>query len=158
MASTEEGTGYFPARTNNTLNQNTEQPRATQHHEHGYAPEEIEQLDPELERRRSSNTDVEYTTPPVAPGLNRSETSRSTRLSREKTYEPINLGDREALHRLASEFGGNAELVRTATRASQGPSGLERRDTLVGLEIGDSVLDPSSPDFDLYKWVRMVCR
>ena len=130
---------YFPARNDNILADETPS------HANGYPDSEIEK--PELQHTHSS-TDVE------SPKLERSHTTRSTRLSREKTFESINPGDRAALVRIASEFGGNAELVRSATRQS---TVLERQDTLAGLEFGDAVLDPSSPEFDIYKWIRMVC-
>jgi hypothetical protein len=32
---------------------------------------------------------------------------------------------------------------------------LERKDTLYGVDIGDPVLDPKSPEFNPYKWFRM---
>lgn len=92
-----------------------------------------------------SSTDVEET-----QALERSETSRSTWENRQ--FEPIRSGDREELHRIASEFGGSVALARTITQQS---SALERKDTLAGIQVGDDVLDPSSPDFDAYKWSRM---
>ncbi|TVY36705.1 Multidrug resistance protein, partial [Lachnellula occidentalis] len=84
--------------------------------------------------------------------IERVETGRSTT---ERHFEPVRVGDREQLTRIASEFGGSVALHRTNTRGS---SALERVDTLHGVKVGDSVLDPSSPDFDVYKWTRMVMR
>ncbi|TVY84470.1 ZEB2-regulated ABC transporter [Lachnellula suecica] len=92
-----------------------------------------------------SSTDVE-------PTLERTQTEQSTR---ERQYEPINIGDREELHRIASSFGGSVGLRRTKT---SGSSALQRNDTLAGVEIGDPVLDPSSPEFDMYKWLRMMMK
>lgn len=79
---------------------------------------------------------------------------RSTRTVKERQFEPINPGDREELNRIASTF------TRTNTnhsRRSQSNAGddLERKDTLAGISAGDAVLDPSSPEFDSYKWARM---
>jgi hypothetical protein len=85
--------------------------------------------------------------------LERTQTNRTSRSARERRqFEPIRSGDREELHRIASEFGGSVSLQRTATVQS---SRLERKDTLYGVQLGDPVLDPSSPEFDVYKWSRM---
>lgn len=81
----------------------------------------------------------------AARDLERIATSRSVR---ERRFEPINVGDREALSRIASTFG-------SASIRSSKEQNLERIDTLAGITLGDSVLDPSSPDFDVYKWSRM---
>lgn len=68
--------------------------------------------------------------------------------ARERQFEPIRAGDREELCRLASTLGRTESYIST-------PEALERVDTLAGIQIGDSVLDPTSPDFDAYKWARM---
>ncbi|KAL3427948.1 ABC-2 type transporter [Phlyctema vagabunda] len=81
--------------------------------------------------------------------LERTQTNRTAR--DRAVFEPIHSGDREQLHRIASSFGG---LSRTSTGAND----LERRDTLYGINSGDAVLDPDSPQFDVYKWSRMVLR
>jgi hypothetical protein len=95
-----------------------------------------------------SSTDVEE-----KDGLERTETSRTSKSALERRqFEPIRSGDREELQRIASEFGGSVGLQRTMTVQS---SRLERRDTLYGVQLGDAVLDPSSPEFDVYKWSRM---
>jgi ATP-binding cassette subfamily G (WHITE) protein 2 (PDR) len=83
-------------------------------------------------------------------GLERIETSMSARDRRQ--FEPIRSGDREELQRIASSFGGSVALSRTMTAESHA---VERRDTLAGINFGDAVLDPSSPEFDVYKWTRM---
>lgn len=67
------------------------------------------------------------------------------------TYEPIHAADRDTLTRLASHLSRNKSFRST----SEGDE-LERQNTLQGLELGDSVLDPSSPQFDLHKWIRMT--
>jgi hypothetical protein len=95
-----------------------------------------------------NSTDVEE-----KDALERTETSRTSKSAQERRqFEPIRSGDREELHRIASEFGGSVGLQRTKTMQS---SGLERKDTLYGVQLGDAVLDPSSPEFDVYKWSRM---
>lgn len=99
-----------------------------------------------------SSTDVEgdaYDT----NTLERTQTGSSTD---EQTFQPIRSGDKEELQRIATEFRGSVALSRSQTGAS---AGLERRDTLVGVKLGDAVLDPGSSEFDVYKWTRMfVCR
>ncbi|KAL1956581.1 hypothetical protein VTO42DRAFT_7052 [Malbranchea cinnamomea] len=35
---------------------------------------------------------------------------------------------------------------------------LERKDTLAGVKLGDPVLDPTKPEFNFYKWVRMFMK
>jgi ATP-binding cassette, subfamily G (WHITE), member 2, PDR len=95
----------------------------------------------------SSSMDVEE-----KPELERTQTSKSALERRQ--FEPIRSGDREELHRIASSFSGSVALVRSMTVEST-RTGLERKDTLAGIELGDAVLDPSSPEFDVYKWSRM---
>ncbi|KAK9489410.1 ABC-2 type transporter-domain-containing protein [Lipomyces doorenjongii] len=74
-------------------------------------------------------------------------------------YEPIvtrtftHEMQRPELARLASAF--SSADYRTAT---DNGDGLERKDTLAGVELGDPVLDPSKPEFDFYKWARMFLR
>jgi hypothetical protein len=84
--------------------------------------------------------------------LKRIQTTKSMR-ERRALFEPIASGDRAELKRIASNWEGES-MVRSSTRGS----GLERRDTLAGVNIGDSVLDPKSEDFDPYKWSRMMMR
>jgi hypothetical protein len=81
--------------------------------------------------------------------MERTYTSRSARERRE--FAPIRAGDAEELTRLASELEGGGSATRTSTRGTE----LQRRDTLAGINIGDAVLDPKSPEFDPYKWARM---
>lgn len=92
-----------------------------------------------------SSTDVEEKSE-----LERKQTSKSAQEQRQ--FEPIRSGDREELHRIASSFSGSVALARSMTAES---TGLERKDTLAGVNLGDAVLDPSSPEFDVYKWSRM---
>jgi hypothetical protein len=104
-------------------------------------PKEIESL--EVIRTGSSETSDDR----FADGekLRRTETSATVR---EREFEPIRSGDREELQRLASTLGRTESYIST-------PDALQRVDTLAGVKIGDSVLDPTSPDFDVYKWARM---
>lgn len=93
----------------------------------------------------NSSTDVEEN-----DELERTQTSKTAWERRQ--FEPVRSGDREELQRIASTFGGSMALARSKTRES---NTLQRKDTLAGVNIGDDVLDPSSPEFDVYKWTRM---
>lgn len=97
----------------------------------------------------SSSKDDDIEEEPT-PRLTRASTSRS---AREREFQPIAAGDRAELHRIASDFAGTGGG--SITRISTGTSGLERKDTLYGVDIGDPVLDPKNPEFDPYKWSRM---
>jgi hypothetical protein len=137
MASTGERE-FQPIRTENILNSqpSRESPNDA---ENVYRPSMIPS---------HSSTDVEE-----KDGLERTQTSRTSRSAQERRqFEPIRSGDREELNRIASSFAGSVALQRTITAQS---SGLERTDTLAGIQLGDAVLDPSSPEFDVYKWSRM---
>lgn len=136
MASDESTRGFAPIRTENILNDQEQDVG-----EYSYKEDEIERPIP---MQSSSSTYVED------GQLSRVQTTKPARERRE--FVPINPGDREELHRIASQFGGSAALARTKTGAS---SGLERQDTLAGVNLGDPVLDPTSPEFDTYKWLRM---
>ena len=82
--------------------------------------------------------------------------SSSSTVNRE-AYQPVQPGDRETLTRLASHLSRNQSYL--SRRDTKGTSdGLERQDTLAGLEWGDPVFDPNSPKFDFYKWLRMTVR
>ena len=62
--------------------------------------------------------------------------------------------DRPALAHLASLLTHNIATKESNARTST----LDRKDTLAGIEQDDPVLNPSSPEFDFYKWVRMFMR
>ncbi|CZR53514.1 probable ABC1 transport protein [Phialocephala subalpina] len=149
MASDSSPREFAPVRTENILSDQKEQNQdIVVVGEHSYKADEIEQP----QRFPSdSATDVDerdlY--------LSRTQTSKSTRERRAREFEPINAGDKDELHRIATSLGGSVALARTRTGAS---SGLERQDTLAGVNIGDPVLDPKSPEFDTYKWLRMMMR
>lgn len=87
--------------------------------------------------------------------LQRVQSNRS--VSRHQTFEPIAVGDREALHRLASTFSTTAggSLTRTSTKTGEKNDKLRRTDTLHGVKMEDAVMDPSSEEFDAYVWSRM---
>lgn len=135
MASTSSNHDFVPMRTQNVLS-HEEQDLG----EYGYKEDDIEPSS----IHSSSSTNI------GDKQLSRVQTSKSAR-DRGK-FEPIRSGDREELNRIASSFGGSVALARTHTGAS---SGLERQDTLAGVKLGDPVLDPKSPGFDIYKWLRM---
>jgi ATP-binding cassette subfamily G (WHITE) protein 2 (PDR) len=133
MASDEEKREYLPIRTETILNNESTRDDFADGEQPAVVPTD-------------SSTDVEE------PNLERTQTSKSARERR--TFEPINTGDRAELHRIASSFGGSVALSRTETNQTS-HSALERRDTLYGVNIGDPVLDPNSPEFEPYKWARM---
>jgi ATP-binding cassette subfamily G (WHITE) protein 2 (PDR) len=135
MASENEKHEYRPQRTENILNATPNDDKTV---DDSYPKEEIER--PAMLPSYSS-TDVDD------GDLKRVQTSKSVRDRRQ--FEPIHSGDRAELTRIASQLGGSVGMVRTHT------SSLERRDTLAGVNLGDPVLDPNSPEFDVYKWSRM---
>lgn len=108
--------------------------------------------DEKIERPRwpHSNTTSSTTDSEQRERLRRTPTSQSAHQRR--IFSPINPGDPEELLRIATSLeNGGASVVRTSTRASE----LQRQDSLAGINIGDAVLDPKSPEFDVYKWARM---
>lgn len=84
--------------------------------------------------------------------LRRTQTGATTASVRERRFEEIRTGDREELNRIATTLARTQSIKRIST--SDGAD-LEKKDTLYGVQVGDSVLDPASPDFDVYKWARM---
>ncbi|KAG4429722.1 GTPase-activating protein [Cadophora sp. M221] len=154
MASEGEKQDFQPIRTENILNGQGEHP--------GYPEDEIERpttvlngegqhpgyAEDEIERPETFHNDSSTDTDEK---LERVETTRSMRDRRQ--FEPVTSRDREELHRIASTFSGRNALSRTNTALS---APLERPDTLAGVNIGDPVLDPGSPEFDVYKWSRML--
>ena len=131
----------------------------TPNESHLFRPERTENILADDTRPNYGNREIEHAlsaTPDSSISeygdkqtLERRKTNSSTR---EPKFESIVGGERQQLERIASQFGGSVALARTRTNAS---SKLSRRDTLAGVEFGDPVLDPSSPEFDVYKWVRM---
>ena len=139
MASNAEAQGYFPQREENIFADGSHP---------GYSRDEIEQ--PEQDNIASDASSESQN----AEGATLEKTDTSS-TGRARTYEPITSEDEAQLHRIASSFGGSFALARTNTVASDR---LERRDTLAGVELGDPVLDPGSPDFNVYKWARMYSK
>tara|TARA_R110002060_G_scaffold77988_2_gene90328 strand:+ start:955 stop:1470 length:516 start_codon:yes stop_codon:yes gene_type:complete len=153
MASDGEKPVFQPIRTDNILSSQGSHPGYPEHDieapispqngegEHpGYAEDEIESPDT---FRHDSSTDVDEK-------LERVETTRSMRDRRQ--FQPVTTRDRAELQRIASTFSGRDALSRTNTALS---APLERPDTLAGISLGDPVVDPGSPEFDVYKWSRM---
>lgn len=70
-------------------------------------------------------------------------------------YDLIRPEDREELSRIASNFPRHR-----ATDSGVGgvDSNIERKDTLQDIELGDPVLDPTSDQFNHYKWARMMLK
>lgn len=122
---------YFPQRSENILN-----PDLVAHHQ-----DEIVQPIPPTS---DSSTDVD---PSLQP-------SRTNETIREREFGQIRPGDREQLEKIASNFGGS-QLGRTLTKSTDRNHGLEKQHTLTGVKLGDSTLDPSSPDFDVIRWTKM---
>lgn len=70
----------------------------------------------------------------------------------------IDTEGRTEIHSIAARTQ-SFTMPRTRSRKFIGSVGdLERQDTLAGVEIGNPVLDPNSPEFDIYKWVRMFMK
>jgi len=128
---------YRPERTENILS--------------GHGDDRIEEDErPKMApAQSSSSTNVELEDD--VGELKKIQTSRTTRT--ERNFEPISPGDRAQLARLASNFSGvgDGSMTRSSTRAST----LARKDTLYGVDVGNPVLDPTSPEFDPYKWSRL---
>lgn len=82
--------------------------------------------------------------------------SESANASSEEIFEPINAADAGTLTRLASQVSRSQSYSRRNSQA--GNVDLTRQNTLEGLERGDPQLDPESPKFDLYKWIRFTMR
>ncbi|KAI9889725.1 MAG: hypothetical protein M1814_005024 [Vezdaea aestivalis] len=71
-------------------------------------------------------------------------------------YEEINAGDRNEIVRLASKLSRTFSPSNPAHNPdpAHDVESLGKIDTLAGLSAGDPVLDPTKPEFDIYKWVR----
>lgn len=102
-------------------------------------------MDPLAATRTGSSGASDYDKSEGNGKVTRIQTSAT---AREERFEPIRAGDREELHRLASTLQRTESYVTSA-------DALERVDTLAGIQLGDAVLDPNSPEFDVYKWARM---
>ncbi|KAJ8071471.1 hypothetical protein OCU04_001791 [Sclerotinia nivalis] len=136
MASTldSERHDYFPERSENILNSE-------------FVPQFQNEVEQSLPSSSDGSADFNETLRPT--------TTNETAI--EKQFESIRAGDREELERIASGFG-DSQLGRTFTNATAKTHELEKQDTLYGVKMGDSTLDPSSLDFDVYKWTKMMMR
>lgn len=90
------------------------------------------------ETQTTDDTDINYSQ------LSRVQTQRS---SREVIYDPINAGDREELHRIATSYHNTSSA--NVSCVSTEMDGLQ-----VGRKIRDPSLDPGSSFFDIYKWIK----
>ncbi len=145
MIDEEKSQHFSPSRQENILSSQGDSNaggNGTSHegaHDGGYPEQDIERPTTFPSDSSTLHTDVDEITT-----LERIQTSKSVRERRQ--YEPIHSGDREELHRIATQI----------TRSRTNTSGeLERRDTLAGVNVGDPVLNPTSSTFDIYKWLRM---
>lgn len=86
------------------------------------------------------------------------DTADSRDASSDNVFEPINSGDAGTLTRLASQISRTQSHYGSRRASTVDNNDLERKDTLAGLERGRDELDPSSPKFDLYKWIRYTMR
>jgi hypothetical protein len=110
--------------------------------------DDADDVRPGLHHTQTSSTEIEDE---KDLRIQRIQTSRSARERRQ--FAPIRTGDAEELAKIATSLeGAGGSLTRTSTARGEE---LQRRDTLAGIDVGDSVLDPKSPDFDPYKWARM---
>ncbi|KAJ5677168.1 uncharacterized protein N7477_002801, partial [Penicillium maclennaniae] len=69
-------------------------------------------------------------------------------------FERIRAEDRQELSCVASNFTRH----RATDSGVGGMTDMERKDTLAGLELDDPVLDPTSDQFEHYKWARMMLK
>lgn len=76
----------------------------------------------------------------------------------EDSSNPISADARATLMRLATQSQPYYSHARKSVSPAEHPGALERKDTLHGLKPGDDVLDPKSPQFHLYKWIRMAIK
>lgn len=161
--SSDQDDEYRPSRTHNILSPgyvataNTATNSLVPETHHGHRDESVERpvvmpsshsIDVGYEGDEGDDDDEED-----EDDLKRVQTTQSVRDRR--AFQPVLSSDKEALQRIASTFGEEVNLARTKTRRS---SVLERKDTLAGLNMGDDILDPNSPDFDVYRWSRMLVR
>ncbi|OGE56227.1 hypothetical protein PENARI_c003G04364 [Penicillium arizonense] len=69
-------------------------------------------------------------------------------------FDYIRPEDRAELSRIASNFPRH----RASDSGISGMTNVERKDTLEDVQLGDPVLDPTSDQFDHYKWARMMLK
>ncbi|KAE8394241.1 ABC-2 type transporter-domain-containing protein [Aspergillus alliaceus] len=76
---------------------------------------------------------------------------RGSKFDDTSVFESIRPENRAELTRIASDFP--LQRRTTSTRASEAP--LQRKDTLEDIDLDHPSLDPTSGQFDQYKWTRM---
>ncbi|KAF5864492.1 hypothetical protein ETB97_007597 [Aspergillus alliaceus] len=76
---------------------------------------------------------------------------RGSKFDDTSVFESIRPENRAELTRIASDFP--LQRRATSTRASEAP--LQRKDTLEDVDLDHPSLDPTSGQFDQYKWTRM---
>jgi hypothetical protein len=148
MTSTENvTTTHTTSRTENTHDANEFAATSSAENYGSIVKDDVDYERPGFEHTQTSSTEI-WDEKDLR--IYRTQTSKSTRERRE--FAPIRTGDAEELTRIATSLEGvGGSLTRTSTKGEE----LQRRDTLAGINVGDSVLDPKSPDFDPYKWARM---
>ncbi|RAL58706.1 hypothetical protein DID88_003063 [Monilinia fructigena] len=130
-----ERNNYFPERSDSILN---DEAASSQHH------------DKVVQAVSNTSGSSANFVPSLRP-------SRTNETAREKQFEEVTAGDRQELRRIATSFEGS-QFGRTLTNATGGDDELEKQNTLTGVKLGDSTLDPSSPDFDVIRWTKMMMR
>lgn len=79
--------------------------------------------------------------------------------ARARDFEEVIPGDRAELRRIATGLRSRSTSFATSIgdlqHSTTAREVLTRKDTLHNVNIGDPVLDPTSPEFDGYKWARM---
>ncbi|KAE8149283.1 ABC-2 type transporter-domain-containing protein [Aspergillus avenaceus] len=79
---------------------------------------------------------------------------RGSKFDDTSVFENIRPENRAELTRIASNF----PLQRRATSSSGSEARLQRRDTVDDLNLDDPVFDPTSGQFDQYKWTRKTLK
>ena len=102
--------------------------------------------------QRTEDHEIAQSSTPRETDISRS-TSEEVPESEKNVFEHIRPEDRQQLSRIASNFPRHR-----ATDSGVGGMDMERKDTLQDIELGDPVLDPTSGQFEHYKWARMMLK
>lgn len=102
---------------------------------------------------QQQNDEITQSNPPSVEHMSRSSSEALPEDDR-TVFEHIRPEDREELSRVASSFRRH----RGTDSGVSGMGDIQRKDTLEDIELGDPVLDPTSEQFDHYKWARMMLK
>ncbi|RFU24160.1 hypothetical protein B7463_g12179, partial [Scytalidium lignicola] len=114
---------------------------------------------PPEEERSVLNSDSEHHNgisethgnPPVNPEYVHLERQQTQRSVREPTYDPINVGDREELHRIATSYH-DASSINLTGNSEEANEFIGRSKSI------DPSIDPKSPSFDIYQWIKILMK